>query len=75
MKERAAELAERAGEVGARGAGVVAGTVDRATGGKYSSQISGLASKLQKRLDPDEQTPTTPPPSTPHRAGTDEPDA
>jgi hypothetical protein len=60
MKDRAAELAERAGEIGARGTGVVAGSVDRATGGKYSSKISGIASKLQKRLDPDEQTPTAP---------------
>lgn len=64
MKERAAEIAERAGEVGAKGASVVGGSVDRATGGKYSSRISGITSKIQKRLDPDEQTPTTPPPAS-----------
>jgi hypothetical protein len=73
MKERATELAERAAVVGAKGAGVVAGSVDRATGGKYSSTISGIASKVQKRLDPDELTPTTPPPPATDQATTDEP--
>jgi hypothetical protein len=69
MKERAAEIAERAAEVGAKGAAVVGGSVDRATGGKYSSRISGITSKIQKKLDPDEQTATTPP-STPPPAST-----
>jgi hypothetical protein len=51
-KVKAAEIAERAGEVGAKGVSAVAEGIDKATGGKYSSRISSVTSKVEEKLDP-----------------------
>lgn len=58
-KGKAADLAERAGEVGAKGVSVIAEGLDRATGGKFSDQISAVSSKIEDVLEPEH--PTAPP--------------
>jgi hypothetical protein len=64
-KGKAAGLAERAGEVGAKGVSALAEGLDKATGGKYSDRISSVTSKLEDRLDPGTPTDTPPPPPEP----------
>ncbi|MEP7178412.1 MAG: Rv0909 family putative TA system antitoxin, partial [Pseudonocardiales bacterium] len=58
-KVKAAELAERAGELGAKGVSTLGESLDKVTGGKYSDKISAVTAKLEEKLDPD--NPTAPP--------------
>lgn len=58
-KVKAAELAERAAELGAKGVSALGESIDKVTGGKYSDKISGVTSKIEDKLDPDR--PSAPP--------------
>jgi hypothetical protein len=57
LAERAAEkagpLAEKAGDMASKGVDAAASSIDKATGGKYSDQISGVHEKIGSVLDRD----------------------
>lgn len=55
-KGKAAGLAERAGEAGAKGVSALAEGLDKATGGRYSDRISSVTSKIEEKLEPDDPT-------------------
>jgi hypothetical protein len=52
LAAQAKELAEKAGEKAAVGVSALAGSLNRVTGGKYSSRISAVSTMLEDRLDP-----------------------
>lgn len=58
-KDKAAELAERGREIGVKGVGALAESIDKVTGGKYSDKISAVTSKIEGKLDPDRGAPRT----------------
>jgi hypothetical protein len=74
-KEKVGEVAEKVGHAAAHGLEAVAGSLDRATGGRYRDRISSVSEKLEHALDrtqpgkgteasESDQTPATPPPLT-----------
>jgi hypothetical protein len=55
-KDRVAGIADRAGELGAKGVSAVAEGLDAVTRGKFSDQISAVTSRIEDALDPDDPT-------------------
>ncbi|MDP9117300.1 MAG: hypothetical protein M3O28_08655, partial [Actinomycetota bacterium] len=52
-KDRAAGLAERVGEAGAKGVSAVAEGLDKVTGGKLSGPIASVTSRVEEVLEPE----------------------
>jgi hypothetical protein len=75
-KEKVGEVAEKMGHAAAHGLEAMAGSLDRATKGRYRDRISTVSEKLEHALDRTQhsnateasdgyyQTPATPPPLT-----------
>lgn len=57
----AAPIVEQARVRAAQGVDVVAGSLDKATGGKYSERIHTVATKVENALDTKPKTPPTDP--------------
>jgi hypothetical protein len=57
----AAPIAEQARVRAAQGVDVVAGSLDKATGGKYSARIHSVATKVESVLDTGSRPPATDP--------------
>jgi hypothetical protein len=76
-KEKVGEVAEKVGHAAAHGLDAVAGSLNRATGGKYQDRITSVSGKLEHALErtqrgkstdagPGDETPAPPPPLTEH---------
>jgi hypothetical protein len=64
----AAPIVEQARVRAAQGVDVIAGNLDKATGGKYSNQIHSVATKVESVLESKPKTPPTDPTLKSHPA-------